>query len=185
MDLHKKIRERYEEAIEKRGSDSHSPHAAVWQRSKQPWNVKRVIAWFITLVVAAIATGIFLTFAAIAILSIGLPSVDNISAQAAQATEIYDRNGTLLYTISGEENRKYIPYDQISLNLINATIAVEDDQFWQHKGFDMTGIAAAGLHEVFGIGKQRGGSTITQQYVKNAFLTSERSVTRKLRELIM
>lgn len=185
MDLHKRIRERYEEAIEKRGSDGEKSHTVAWQRSAQPWHIKRIVAWFFTLIVATGATGIFFLFAAIGILSIGLPSVDNISAQAAQATEIYDRNGTLLYTISGEENRKYIPYEQISQNLIDATIAVEDDQFWQHKGFDMTGIAAAGLHEIFGIGKQRGGSTITQQYVKNAFLTPERSVTRKLRELIM
>ncbi|MCX6733733.1 MAG: transglycosylase domain-containing protein [Candidatus Peregrinibacteria bacterium] len=185
MDLHKKIHDRYEAAIEKRGSDIYKSHATPWQRSKQPWNAKRVMAWLFTLAVAGVATGIFLLFAAVAILSIGLPSVDNISSQAARATEIYDRNGELLYTISGEENRKYVPYDQISPNLINATIAVEDDQFWQHKGFDMTGIAAAGLYEVFGIGKQRGGSTITQQYVKNAFLTSERSMTRKLRELIM
>lgn len=185
MDLHKKIHDRYEAAIEKRGSDVYKSHATPWQRSKQPWNAKRVIAWFFTLMVAGGATGIFLLFGAIGILSIGLPTVDNISSQAARATEIYDRNGELLYTISGEENRKYVPYDQISPNLINATIAVEDDQFWEHKGFDMTGIAAAGLYEVFGIGKQRGGSTITQQYVKNAFLTSERSITRKLKELIM
>ena len=131
------------------------------------------------------ASAIFLFFATIAILSIGLPSVDNIAEKTALTTEIYDRNGILLTTIHGEENRESISYDKISPYIINATIAIEDNQFWQHKGFDMTGIAAAGLHEVFGIGQQRGGSTITQQYVKNAFLTSEHSITRKIRELIL
>lgn len=185
MDLQKRIQEKYRNAIEKRGSDMYKSLSQPWKRTPQPWNVKRIFAWTIATGMAGAAAGLFLFFVSIAILSIGLPSVDNITSQSAKATEIYDRNGTLLYTISGEENRKYIPYEQISPNLISATVAIEDDQFWQHKGFDMTGIAAAGLNEVFGIGKKRGGSTITQQYVKNAFLTPERSITRKLRELIM
>lgn len=181
MDLQKKIHDKYQNAVERRGSFSPSP----MRGSSQPWTKKRVFAWFVTIVVAGIATAIFFLFAIIAALSIGLPSVDNIAAQTALTTEIYDRNGVLLTTIHGEENREYIPYEKISPYLINATIAIEDDQFWQHKGFDITGIAAAGLHEVFGIGQRRGGSTITQQYVKNAFLTPEHSLTRKVRELIL
>lgn len=181
MDLHKKIHDRYQHAVERRGSFNPSPQGG----PSQPWTTKRVFAWLLTIMVAGMASAIFVFFATIAILSIGLPSVDNIAAKAAQTTEIYDRNGVLLTTIHGEENREYIPYEKISPHLINATIAIEDDQFWEHKGFDMTGIAAAGLHEVFGIGQRRGGSTITQQYVKNAFLTSEHSLTRKVRELIL
>ncbi len=186
MDLHKKIHDKYKNSIERRGRDiDNRPASPSVHQEKKPWTFKRVIAWGITLIIAGIATGIFLFFTAIAVLSIGLPSINNIGTQTALTTEIYDRNGILLHTIHGEENREYIPYEQISPHLINATIAVEDDQFWQHKGFDMTGIAAAALHETFGIGKKRGGSTITQQYVKNAFLSRERSMIRKIRELIL
>jgi len=184
MDLHKKIHDKYT-SIEKRGSEAVRKLERPFRGDIQPWTLRRIFAWIITLTIASIAAGIFLFFASIAILAVGLPSVENIAGSSAQGTEIYDRTGTLLYTISGEENRKYIPYDQISPYVISATIAIEDDQFWEHKGFDLTGIAAAGLHEVLGIGKRRGGSTITQQYVKNAFLTPERSIIRKIRELIM
>ncbi len=186
MDLQKKIHDKYQNAVERRGGFSSSLSVSSQTRGpKQPWTKKRVFAWIITIIIGGMASAIFLFFATIAILSIGLPSVDNIAEKTALTTEIYDRNGILLTTIHGEENRESISYDKISPYIINATIAIEDNQFWQHKGFDMTGIAAAGLHEVFGIGQQRGGSTITQQYVKNAFLTSEHSITRKIRELIL
>lgn len=192
MDLHKKIHDKYQNAIERRGSTGDAAGTVMNKVStffapgpKRPWTPKRVIAWIITAGIAAVAIGTFLFFASIAILSIGLPSVDNIGSTTALTTEIYDRNGTLLSTIHGEENRESISYDKIAPYALNATIAIEDSQFWEHKGFDMTGIAAAGLHQVFGIGQARGGSTITQQYVKNAFLTPEHSIVRKIRELIM
>ncbi len=196
MDLHKKIHDKYKNSIERRGSglkspssplqpEPRSPVSSFFKGEKKPWTFKRVLAWALTLIVAGIATGIFLFFTAIAVLSIGLPSINNIGTQTALTTEIYDRNKILLHTIHGEENREYIPYEQISKHLINATISIEDDQFWEHKGFDMTGIAAAALHETLGIGNKRGGSTITQQYVKNAFLSRERSMIRKIRELIL
>jgi membrane peptidoglycan carboxypeptidase len=205
MDLQKKIHDKYKHAVERRGSKvgghqekpitASSLLTSIKSKAetlrafagggKKGWTPRRVIAWIITLGIAGAAIGTFLFFASIAILSIGLPSVDNIGATTAQATQIYDRNGTLLYEIYGDQNREYIPYEKISPYLINATIGIEDNQFWEHKGFDMTGLAAAGLHEVFGIGQARGGSTITQQYVKLAFLTPEHSITRKIRELIL
>lgn len=190
MDLHKKIHDKYKNSVERRGSERGGETPTPSQSSyhatpAKPWTIKRVLAWTATIIIAGIASGIFLFFTAIAVLSIGLPSIDNIVARAAQSTEIYDRNGVLLSTIHGEENREYVTYDKISPHIIHATIAIEDDQFWEHKGFDITGIAAAGLYEAFGIGSRRGGSTITQQYVKNAFLTPEHSILRKIRELIL
>lgn len=122
----------------------------------------------------------------IAILSVGLPDVRDIDKlSVAQSTTIFDRDGNVLYVKHGEENRKYVNYDQISQYLIDATVTIEDDEFWTHKGFDIPGLIKAGLNDVFGIGARRGGSTITQQYVKNAFLTNERSYTRKIKELIL
>jgi penicillin-binding protein 1A len=64
-------------------------------------------------------------------------------------------------------------------------VSIEDSGFWEHGGFDMSAIAKAVLYEVFGIGNPRGGSTITQQYIKNSFLSSERTYTRKAKELIL
>lgn len=190
MGLYDKLHDQYERRVRKGSTEEHkyarqSVRERIFGGEPQPWTIRRVIAWMITGIVACIATGIFLFFASIAVLSIGLPSMDNIHGQAALATAIYDRNGELLYNIFGDENREYIPYEKFSPYIISATVAIEDDQFWQHKGFDFSGLAAAGLHSVTGLGKRRGGSTITQQYVKNAFLSPERSIIRKVRELIL
>jgi membrane peptidoglycan carboxypeptidase len=141
-----------------------------------------IFAAFVTLFLA----GVVIFTILIAILSIGLPDVRDIDKlSVAQSTTIYDRDGNVLYVKHGDENRKYVPYEQISKHLVDATVTIEDDQFWTHSGFDIPGLVKAGLHEVFGVGAQRGGSTITQQYVKNAFLTNERSYTRKIKELIL
>ncbi|KKQ71331.1 MAG: 1A family penicillin-binding protein, penicillin-binding protein 1A [Candidatus Peregrinibacteria bacterium GW2011_GWC2_39_14] len=137
---------------------------------------------FVSLFIA----GIILFFLLIAIFSIGLPNVKDVqSLSPTLSTEIFDRNGVSLYSIFGEENRKYTDYEKISPYVVNATISIEDESFWNHKGFDMGGIAQAILHEFTGLGAQRGGSTLTQQYVKNFFLSRERSYTRKLKELIL
>lgn len=147
---------------------------------------KKIAAYsLITLVGLFLCGSILLTFA-IALLSINLPDVTKLeNLVQAQSTQILDRKGDLLYTVHGEENREYIPYKEISEYVVNATVAIEDDGFWEHEGFDMKGIFTAALHEAFGIGAQRGGSTITQQYVKNAFLSPTRSYIRKIRELIL
>lgn len=78
-----------------------------------------------------------------------------------------------------------ITIGKISPKLVDATIALEDADFYSHSGFDIWALGKVVLYEVFGIGTQRGGSTITQQYVKNTFLSAERSYTRKAKELIL
>lgn len=103
---------------------------------------------------------------------------------AKDSTLIMDREGNLLYTIHGEENRESLDsLDQISPSLIDATIAIEDDDFYNHMGIDIPALAKALLSQ-FGIGAPRGGSTITQQLVKNSLLTPERSYIRKYREIV-
>lgn len=147
---------------------------------------KKIGIWTLTGAVGLICLGIITFAGAMAILSIGLPDVTNLeNLNAAQSTEIFDRDGNLLYTIHGEENREYVPLDKISPSLIDATVAIEDDSFWEHGGFDIWAIAKAAIYEVFGVGSPRGGSTITQQYIKNTFLSAERSYTRKAKELIL
>lgn len=102
-----------------------------------------------------------------------------------QSTIIYDRDGNILYTIHGEENRKEIPLSEIPKYVVDATIAIEDDQFFQHHGFDVGGIVKGFLSEFLNIGSRRGGSTITQQLVKNTLLTNERTIMRKVKELLL
>ncbi len=147
---------------------------------------KKISFWIISGLIGITILGIITLAGGIAILSIGLPDVTDLeNITATQSTQIYDREGNLLYTIHGDENRQTVDYENISQYLIDATVAIEDDRFWEHSGFDIWGIGSAVLHELFGIGTQRGGSTITQQYIKNAFLSPERSYIRKAKELIL
>lgn len=147
---------------------------------------KKIGFWASTIIVGLVCLGIITFAGGIAILSIGLPDVTKLeNLAAAQSTQIFDRDQNLLYTIHGEENREYVSLDKISPFVGDATVAIEDDGFWDHGGFDLLAIAKAATYEIFGIGTARGGSTITQQYIKNTFLSSERSYLRKAKELIL
>ena len=99
-------------------------------------------------------------------------------------TKIYDRNGILLYKIYKDENRTLVPLSTVPDSLKAATISIEDRSFYQHGGFSLSGIFRAVLANIQGK-KVQGGSTITQQLVKNTLLTPEKTVRRKIRELIL
>lgn len=115
-----------------------------------------------------------------------LVSFDPLSGIPRDSTLIYDRTGeNLLYTIHGEENRKTVDtLDEISPTLVDATLAIEDDEFYSHIGVDIPGLIKAVLAQL-GIGTPRGGSTITQQFVRNGYLSLEKSYLRKYREIMM
>lgn len=102
----------------------------------------------------------------------------------AVSTQIFDRDGELLYEIFADENRVPIAIDQVPEHVIQATIAIEDENFYRHFGIDLVGITRAALNNLQG-GRLEGGSTITQQLVKNALLTQERSIERKIREALL
>ena len=114
-----------------------------------------------------------------------IPSTAMISrANYPQSTKIYDRNGKLLYTIYTSRNQTFIPLNKIPDNLKKATIAIEDKDFYKHGAVDLRGITRAFYSTLFK--KQvQGGSTITQQLVKNSLLTLDRTVTRKIKEVIL
>lgn len=114
-----------------------------------------------------------------------LPSPRQLdSRQVAQTTKILDKNGELLYNIYTDENRTLVPLSEIPNNLKHATIAIEDKDFYKHKGFDIYGIVRAFQQTVFERNVQ-GGSTITQQLVKSVFLSPERTLDRKAKELYL
>ncbi len=148
-------------------------------------NLKKILKWIGLGFLIFIGVSIVLFATAIALLSINLPNVHNLDKLAVpQSTTIYDREGNVLYVKFGAENRKYIKLSQMSPNIIHATLAIEDAQFYSHPGFDLVGLVRAGLNDISG-GPQQGGSTITQQYIKLTFLSSKKSIIRKIKELIL
>lgn len=109
-----------------------------------------------------------------------LKSKDNF----AVSTQIFDRHGTLLYEIFGDENRIPIEIETLPPHVLHATIAIEDRRFYSHYGFDVVGITRAFIKNLRN-DTVEGGSTITQQLVKNALLTNEKSITRKIKEGVL
>lgn len=114
-----------------------------------------------------------------------LPSPENLSDNSSPlTTQIFDRNGNLLYRIYDEKNRSLVELDSLPTHLINATIAIEDKNYWGHPGVDLYGITRAGIN-FFNGGDLQGGSTLTQQLIKNTLLTPERTWQRKLKEVVL
>ncbi len=114
-----------------------------------------------------------------------LPSPKKLSTfQYPASTLILDRNNNLLYQIYDDKNRVLVKFDDLPDHLIKATLAIEDKNFYKHHGFDLKGIARAGYNTLLKR-KLQGGSTLTQQLVKNALLTPERTIQRKIKEAIL
>ncbi len=117
-----------------------------------------------------------------------LPNPNETNSRVlAQTTKFYDRTGkTLLFEVYGDQNRTVVKGDQISDNIRNATVAIEDKDFYNHGGFSVRGISRAFINNVSSKGGgTQGGSTITQQYIKNALLTNDKRIERKVKELIL
>lgn len=127
--------------------------------------------------------GIFLIW----ISSWRVPALDSFQERkVTQSTKIYDKTGKiLLYDVSRDVKRTVVPFDQISQNIKNATLAIEDIEFYTHKGIKPLSILRAVLVNLSGLNFSQGGSTITQQVVKNFLLTGEKSISRKLKEWVL
>ena len=151
-------------------------------KKRRKW-LKKVLtlAGYFVLAAIILVAGIFIYFAK------DLPNPSKISErQITQSTKIYDRTGTvLLYDVHGEEKRTVVPFDQISKYLKDATVATEDASFYSNFGVDIRGILRAAWRTLTHQPNAGGGSTITQQFIKNTMLTSEKSLTRKIKEAIL
>ncbi|PIZ97468.1 MAG: hypothetical protein COX78_04505, partial [Candidatus Levybacteria bacterium CG_4_10_14_0_2_um_filter_35_8] len=106
------------------------------------------------------------------------------SREIAQTTKIYDRNGILMYQIYANQNRTIISLSSIPRSLKNATVAIEDKDFYKNPGFDVMAIIRATIADLSGEPLQ-GGSTLTQQLIKSTLLTPEKSINRKIKEIIL
>ncbi len=113
-----------------------------------------------------------------------LPTPDSIITNAKYSTTILDRNDKVIYEVFQDKNIVPITYDELPKDLVQATISIEDKDFFKHGGFSIGGIFRALLRDIF-LGRAEGGSTLSQQLIKNTLLTSEKSLIRKLKEFIL
>ncbi|MBI5003802.1 penicillin-binding protein [Candidatus Kaiserbacteria bacterium] len=127
--------------------------------------------------------GVMLVWAAI----MPIPSIDNFEArQVSESTKIYDRTGNIvLYDVHGSVRRTSVPIEDISPYIQKATVSIEDSSFYTNAGFRPLSFARAMLVDLFSGSYEQGGSTITQQVVKNALLSQNKTILRKLQEIIL
>jgi penicillin-binding protein 1A len=160
------------------------------RRNRKRRKAKRPRTWWIWLtlfvlfvlavsLVAAVAGTVFA-------LSRNLPSLDSAERMRfAQNSIIYDRNGKQIAVLHGAMNRSVVPSARIPKVMKDATVAIEDKRFYEHHGVDFFGIARAAVADIRAGGVVQGGSTLTAQFVKNAYVGGEQSVQRKLREAVL
>jgi membrane peptidoglycan carboxypeptidase len=145
--------------------------------------LKKVLVWSAGIIWVSAAIGVL----GYAYLSRNLPVVGEIAThELIESTKIFDRSGEkLIYEIHGEEKRTFLPPEKIPDIFRKATLAIEDSGFYEHAAFDLRGTLRALWIDIKRGYRAQGGSTITQQVAKNSFLTTEKSITRKLKELIL
>lgn len=148
--------------------------------------VKKLLSILIPLIVIICLIGGIFGIALMAWVSKDLPNANGVlNRTVTVSSRIYDRSGkTVLYDLHGNIKRTIIPLSDIPDYVQKATISIEDKNFYKEKGFSITGIIRSIIKNVL-TGSKVGGSTLTQQFVKNAILTNEKTYTRKLKELII
>ena len=127
--------------------------------------------------------GLFILWVA----SLRIPALESLSERKVDnSTKLYDRTGDiLLYDFSQNMRRQIVPFEKISPLIKQATLAIEDREFYTHHGFVFSSFLRAVLINLTSLSFSQGGSTITQQVVKNSILTKDKTPTRKLKELIL
>ena len=156
------------------------------QLSPSEKKLRRIKTWRIIALsfCALVVLGIIAFFVMFIWFSRDLPKPGEVIRREGYSSKIFDRNGELLYDLFEEERRQPSQIGDIPDVLKNATIAIEDRDFYKHGGFDFLTLIRIPYNLVF---RKRvvGGSTLTQQLVKNALLTNERTIIRKFKELVL
>jgi len=159
------------------------------RRSKSTAGKKRKFLWLKLLALAVLLLAIVvlgMAAGAIFALSRNLPSLESMQRNpTAINTRIYDQHGVLIAELHGAENRTLVSGQQIPEVMKQATVAVEDQRFYEHHGVDFQSLFRAIVTDIRAGTTVQGGSTITEQYVKNAYVGNERTYTRKIREAVL
>ena len=153
-------------------------------RFRSQYDKEKLIAKLLFFLTGAVIFGFIIIFILFAWYAKDLPSPSKLSQQTGYSTVFYDREGKVLYDMYKDKNRVPVTFEEIPKTLKEATIAIEDKNFYKHRGFSQTGMIRAFLNMFLGRGLQ-GGSTITQQLIKNVLLTTRQTVTRKVQEMIL
>jgi penicillin-binding protein 1A len=145
-------------------------------RNKSNWLAKARTAFL--LLFAAWVLGIIVLFASFSYtytaVAEDMPQLDDYSStELAQTSIVYDANGNVVDELYGVQNRFVVPLDNINPNLREAVVAIEDHRFYEHRGLDFEAIVRAALENIESLSIQEGGSTITQQLIKNTFIAQE------------
>lgn len=154
------------------------------RRKKKPVQRKnRKAFWVVSFFIAAVLTGIlaggYIAFTR------GIPSIEELKHyKAVPGTKIYADDDTVIGELKIERG-VFVPLPRMPEHLVNAVIAVEDSRFWRHRGIDYIAILRAAIKDILHAGIKEGGSTITQQLAKITFLTPERTIRRKIREIVL
>lgn len=129
----------------------------------------------------------FLGLSLLWVASLRIPALESLSERRLDgSTKLYDRTGEiLLYDFSPDVKREVVPFENISEYAKKATLAIEDKNFYKHNGFEFSSFVRAVMVNLTTLSFSQGGSTITQQVVKNSILTKDKTPTRKLKELIL
>ena len=151
--------------------------------TKGPWLV-RAVAWLAGLAVAGVASVLILVAVALAVAYPSLPDISELSDYHPKLPlRVFSAEGDLLGQF-GEERRNLTPIADIPQVMKNAVLAIEDARFYQHGGVDYFGMLRAALANL-GKAKSQGASTITMQVARNVFLSSEKTFTRKIYEVLL
>jgi len=161
--------------------------SALKQFRTSPKKRRKVFRYLLIYFIYFVLAMIFSTAISFAWFSKDLPTPSRIAnSKPAESTKLFDRTGQTLLYETGEQKRTIVKSDQISQYLKDATISTEDANFYKHHGIDVKEILSAVASKMLGrTDRLRGASTITQQYVKNSLLTSDRSIVRKIKEAIL
>jgi 1A family penicillin-binding protein len=145
------------------------------------WKIGLKIVFYCFILTILLVVGVFAYYAK------DLPTPGKIARRpVAESSKIFDRTGEhLLYEIHGEEKRTIIDFKEMPSNIKYATISLEDQDFYSHHGIKLTSIIRSIFKDILHRGTAQGGSTITQQFVKNSVLTGEKTFTRKIKEAIL
>lgn len=113
-----------------------------------------------------------------------LKQQDLPASSISQASQLVDRNGELISYFHTGVNRRAVSLSEMSPYVIQATLAIEDQRFYSHFGFDIKGLARAVIVNVSSLSAKQGASTLTQQLARNLYLTHEKTFERKIKEAI-